>query len=59
LQRFRVACDSWYKSGLAVLLFERAIVVAVSTDSLHVTFHGFGGFPGETLNDEQLPLEPY
>ena len=41
------AHDSWYKYGVAVLLLEMCIAVAVSTYSLYMTFHGLGGFPGK------------
>jgi hypothetical protein len=41
------AHDSWYKYGVAVLLFEMAIAVAVSVYSLYMTFHALGGFPGK------------
>ena len=37
----------WYKYGVAVLLIEMAIAIAVSGYSLYMTFHGLGGFPGK------------
>jgi hypothetical protein len=37
---------SWYKYGIAVLLFEMAIAIAVSGYSLYMTFNGLGGFLG-------------
>lgn len=40
-------CEPWYKYGVAVLLLEMAIAVAVSGYSLYMTFHGLGGFPGK------------
>lgn len=39
--------EPWYKYGVAVLLLEMAIAVAVSGYSLYMTFHGLGGFPGK------------
>jgi hypothetical protein len=39
--------EPWYKYGVAVLLFEIAIAVAVSGYSLYMTFNGLGGFPGK------------
>ena len=39
--------DPWYKYGIAVLLVEMAIAIAVSGYSLYMTFHGLGGFPGK------------
>ncbi len=39
--------DPWYKYGVAVLLLEMAIAIAVSAYSLYMTFHGLGGFPGK------------
>jgi hypothetical protein len=39
--------EPWYKYGVAVLLVEMAIAVAVSGYSLYMTFHGLGGFPGK------------
>jgi hypothetical protein len=39
--------EAWYKYGVAVLLFEIAIAVAVSGYSLYMTFNGLGGFPGK------------
>ncbi|MDE3114479.1 MAG: hypothetical protein KGL26_02655 [Pseudomonadota bacterium] len=37
----------WYKYGVAVLVLEMAIAIAVSAYSLYMTFHGRGGFPGK------------
>lgn len=37
----------WYKYGVAVLLFEMAVAIAVSGYSLYMTFNGLGGFPGK------------
>jgi hypothetical protein len=39
--------EPWYKYGIAVLLFEIAVAIAVSGYSLYVTFDGLGGFPGK------------
>ncbi len=39
--------EPWYKYGVAVLLFEMAISIAVCGYSLYLTFHGLGGFPGK------------
>jgi hypothetical protein len=39
--------EPWYKYGVAVLLIEMAIAIAVSAYSLYMTFHGLGGFPGK------------
>ncbi len=39
--------EPWYKYGVAVLLFEMMIAIAVSAYSLYMTFHGLGGFPGK------------
>lgn len=36
--------EPWYKYGVAVLLFEMMVAVAVSGYSLFMTFHGQGGF---------------
>ena len=33
----------WYKYGVAVLLFEMAVAIAVSGYSLYMTFNGLGG----------------
>jgi hypothetical protein len=41
------AHEPWYKYGVAVLLLEIAIAIAVSAYSLFMTFHGLGGFPGK------------
>jgi hypothetical protein len=38
--------ESSYKYGVAVLLFEMAVAIAVSGYSLYMTFNGLGGFPG-------------
>jgi hypothetical protein len=39
--------EPWYKYGVAVLLFEIAVAIAVSGYSLYMTFNGLGGFPGK------------
>ncbi len=39
--------EPWYKYGVAVLVFEMAVAIAVSVYSLYMTFHGLGGFPGK------------
>lgn len=39
--------DPWYKYGVAILLLEMGMAVAVSAYSLYMTFHGLGGFPGK------------
>ena len=39
--------EPWYKYGVAVLLFEIAVAIAVSGYSLYLTFNGLGGFPGK------------
>ena len=39
--------ESTYKYGVAVLLFEIAVAVAVSGYSLYMSFGGLGGFPGK------------
>lgn len=39
--------DPWYKYGVAALLIEMGIAIAVSAYSLFMTFHGLGGFPGK------------
>ena len=39
--------EPWYKYGVAVLLLEMIIAIAVSGYSLYMTFHGLGGFPGK------------
>lgn len=39
--------DSWYRYGVAILLLEMGIAIAVSAYSLYMTFHGLGGFPGK------------
>lgn len=41
------APEPWYKYGVAALLFEMALAVAVSAYSLSMTFHGVGGFLGK------------
>lgn len=38
--------EPWYKYGVAVLLLETAIAIAVSGYSLFMTFHGLSGLPG-------------
>jgi hypothetical protein len=42
-----VPYEPWYKYGVAVLLIEMAIAIAVCGYSLYMTFHGLGGFPGK------------
>jgi hypothetical protein len=42
-----VAREPWYKYGVAVLLIEMTIAIAVSAYSFYMTFHGPGGFPGK------------
>ncbi len=42
-----VQYESWYKYGVACLLLEMAISIAVCGYSLYLTFHGWGGFPGK------------
>ena len=39
--------EPWYKYGIAVLLFEIAVAIAVSGYSLYMTVDGLGGFPGK------------
>jgi hypothetical protein len=39
--------EPWYKYGVAALLFEIAVAVAVSGYSLYMTFYGLGGLPGK------------
>lgn len=39
--------EPWYKYGVAVLLIEMGIAIAVGCYSLYMTFHGLGGFPGK------------
>jgi hypothetical protein len=39
--------EPWYKYGVAFLLLEMAIAIAVSSYSLYMTFNGLGGFPGK------------
>lgn len=39
--------EPWYKYGVAALLIEMGMAVAVSSYSLYMTFHGLGGFPGK------------
>jgi hypothetical protein len=39
--------DPWYKYGVAVLVLEMLIAVAVGVYSLYMTFHGLRGFPGK------------
>jgi hypothetical protein len=36
--------EPWYKYGVAVLLFEIAVAIAVSGYSLYMTFNGLGGY---------------
>ena len=42
-----VTHEPWYKYGVAALIFEMAVAIAVSGYSLYMTFHGLGGFPGK------------
>lgn len=42
-----VRYEPWYKYGVAFLVLEIAIAVAVCGYSLFLTFHGLGGFPGK------------
>lgn len=39
--------EPWYRYGVAALLLEMAIAIAVSGYSLFMTFQGLGGFPGK------------
>ncbi len=39
--------EPWHIYGVAFLLFEMAVAVAVSAYSLYMTFNGLGGFPGK------------
>ncbi len=39
--------EPWYKYGVAFLMFEIALAIAVSGYSLYTTFNGLGGFPGK------------
>lgn len=41
------AHQPWFKYGVAFLMMEMAIAVAVSAYSLYMTFNGLGGFPGK------------
>jgi hypothetical protein len=43
----QVSFEPWYKYGVAILLLEMIIAIAVSAYSLFMTFHGIGGFPGK------------
>jgi hypothetical protein len=43
----RAAPRDWYKYGVAFLMFEIALAIAVSGYSLYMTFNGLGGFPGK------------
>jgi hypothetical protein len=43
----REVYEPWYKYGVAFLMFEMAVAIAVSAYSLFMTFHGLGGFPGK------------
>ena len=38
-----VSFEPWYKYGVALLVIEMAIAIAVSGYSLYITFHGLGG----------------
>lgn len=42
--------EPWYACGVAVLLLEMLIAIAVSAYALYLTFHGLGGFPGGRLS---------
>ncbi|MDE3202312.1 MAG: hypothetical protein KGN79_15480 [Acidobacteriota bacterium] len=42
-----VKYEPWYKYGVAALVLEMTIAIAVSSYSLYLTFHGLGGFPGK------------
>jgi hypothetical protein len=42
-----ISFEPWYKYGIAFLLIEMAVAIAVSAYSLYMTFHGLGGFPGK------------
>lgn len=39
--------EPWYKYGVAILLFEMVVAIAISGYSLYMTFNGLGGFPGK------------
>lgn len=39
--------EPWYRYGVAFLILEMLIAIAVSGYSLFMTFHGLGGFPGK------------
>jgi hypothetical protein len=39
--------EPWYKYGVAFLVLEMVVAIAVSAYSLYMTFHGIGGFPGK------------
>ena len=39
--------EPWYKYGVAFLMFEIALAIAVSGYSLYMTFNGLAGFPGK------------
>lgn len=39
--------DLWYRYGVAVMLAEMLLAVAICGYSLYMTFHGPGGFPGK------------
>jgi hypothetical protein len=39
--------EPWHKYGVAFLLFEMAVAIAVSGHSLYMAFNGLGGFPGK------------
>jgi hypothetical protein len=41
--------EPWYKYGVAILLFEMVVAIAISGYSLYMTFNGLGGFPGKQL----------
>ncbi len=42
-----VKYEPWYKYGVAFLMLEMLISIAVCGYSLYLTFHGLGGFPGK------------
>ncbi len=39
--------EPWYRYGVACLVLEMAIAIAVSAYSLYMTFNGLGGFLGK------------
>ena len=44
----RTPHEPWYKYGVAVLVLEMAIAIAVSAYSLYMTFHGSAVFRAST-----------